>query len=39
MQKGQRHKELEWVGKYYDVMKVTYNPDLDRYYIEVEYND
>ena len=41
---GKRHqeerlKEIEWVGKYYDVMKVKYDPDLDRYYIEVEHND
>ena len=39
MQKGQRFRELESAGKHYDVMKVAYNPDLDRYYIEVEYND
>jgi hypothetical protein len=39
MEKGERMQELERIGQYYDVMKVTYNPDLDRYYIEVEHND
>ena len=34
-----RMNELSRVGKWYDVMKVTYDPDLDRYYIEVEHND
>ena len=36
---NKRMAELERYGELYDVIKVTYHPDLDRYYIEVEHND